>query len=672
MIKLIPKYQKPPSPLRRISNTDERSDHHLPVMPIKEDLSYNPIKDWAVNHKESYITQGPHTKLPDNKGQVKARSSAEKAQQLKKEEEALNTVNAVSQFLRPSTYVSFTRGNWNLDRTPEEEVAATAFDVLSPFLLSKGTQLISKGFKQASRNYGNMSGVIRVPKESIHKAIATQEQRANLLLNSNVNTQERIPITTDKTISIPNNLTERLNTTYYPRYRNEGAGGKRGMVFNQESYNQDKEVLNLLKEQDELSNKVFGWGSKESQEIQRITDVAIARDKANGIDINNQGYNIGFTNDEIKEIERLGQQEQINNASKKDRIIQINERLRDLEHNPRFYQEAEEAPNFIGKDWNETIEYANEHPEYIIDTWKGRNKKTFSNIFYREAPTTVKTQQDMDNYLKWYEGDVYPRIINASSDIGEFKNMEQLKSSFDNLVLKIVDIPKTDLGGWANKDEVKVIANEFGMDSSTFIHELHHYLRTKLENPIFRKSSGKQQPTDISLAIARGTEDIKGTGYTNKEANILDDAYEFLQEYIDKTGLSSIREKGATNTELRYNIAKAYAKNGIPARGKELDKVIDNLSDEELFNFMFRTNNQGVSQPMNGYMKNFMDNQYTKFEREDVILPNGNTHYQTPITLKYMKEKLPAIRKALKYVGGVAPIVIGTEAAFTNNQRREK
>lgn len=80
--------------------------------------------------------------------------------------------------------------------------------------------------------------------------------------------------------------------------------------------------------------------------------------------------------------------------------------------------------------------------------------------------------------------------------------------------------------------------------------------------------------------------------YTEKVKQLLDDAYIFDDDFLSKhPNLVPLAEKGATNTQLQYYLAKKYN-----AFDKEsLNRTIVNLSDDDILYYLWQTNGYGKS-----------------------------------------------------------------------------
>lgn len=122
--------------------------------------------------------------------------------------------------------------------------------------------------------------------------------------------------------------------------------------------------------------------------------------------------------------------------------------------------------------------------------------------------------------------------------------------------------------------------------------------------------------------------------YKRSAQTLLDNAYTFTEDYLQKHPIHETLEKGATNREMRYAIWKAAGK----PNPDKLDEIIDNMSDDDIIYQLTQTN---------GYSKDWHRN----------ILEQGMDR----------KKVADAIRKSLKYVPAIIPAV-GVATNITNEE----
>lgn len=229
--------------------------------------------------------------------------------------------------------------------------------------------------------------------------------------------------------------------------------------------------------------------------------------------------------------------------------------------------------------------------------------------------------------IKFVEEDVDPRVRNMYLD--DLRLYEPSIHKEDYPIAKIIRTKEDiDVGGWANRREpdIKIVENNLdkfngGIDE-IYIHEMAHkgqYKRGKLSD-----NNGQLNPYDENIRDL-----FNGHGYTDRAVRFLERAYQFTDDYLKNStnksfGINPILEKGASNREMRYYISK---QNNL-ATGKELDEIIDNISDEELMLILNGTN---------GYTRNFA-------EKILENVKNGES----------LSANMQRIRSALKYVPSIA------------------
>ena len=133
---------------------------------------------------------------------------------------------------------------------------------------------------------------------------------------------------------------------------------------------------------------------------------------------------------------------------------------------------------------------------------------------------------------------------------------------------------------------------------------------------------------------------IETSNYTKDEINNLMNAYNFTDEYrfnvLKNDARSELAEKAATNTQLQYHLYNKYGVKSID----ELNKVIDNLTDDDLLYDLMQTNGYGV---------NFV---------KDIAT----------LSPQVKKERVEAIRQALKYVPATIGVTTGLSLLSNNDQ----
>lgn len=251
--------------------------------------------------------------------------------------------------------------------------------------------------------------------------------------------------------------------------------------------------------------------------------------------------------------------------------------------------------------------------------------------------------KDQLHILDLVRKDVAPRLRNALSDEGYLMTIDEknlVNNGVADKVTYFVDGPdfgKTLARAYGSK-KIGIPINRIpktGFKDFTLpidevvVHELEHIQRSALQDEaassrLIDRGMLKQRSKDTVGQI------IESKTYTPEEANLLDDAYTFTDEYLSNTNdkyLSPIKEKGATNRQLRSKIIR---ETGLV--GDELDSYIDNMPDEALIKKL---------ENINGYSEDF----FKQFLEENEITPGSKE-----VSKAKVKEKADKIRKALKYV----------------------
>lgn len=237
--------------------------------------------------------------------------------------------------------------------------------------------------------------------------------------------------------------------------------------------------------------------------------------------------------------------------------------------------------------------------------------------------------------------DARSRLISALSDEGYIMTNSE-KELVRNLALDeikfFVDEPSKDsgiLGSSYTKDYKIGIPmdeiQEYGFSNyripmdEIITHEIEHSQRNILRDEASSSRLRDRGKIEQRSKIIRNQLD-ESKIYTNKESKLLDDAYNFSDDYLDThEKISPIREKGATNRQFREQLIR---ETGLI--GDELDAYIDKMSDIELIERLKK---------INGYSRDFYNDFINKYKLEDDPIPDN-----------IIEGKANAIRKALKYV----------------------
>lgn len=278
--------------------------------------------------------------------------------------------------------------------------------------------------------------------------------------------------------------------------------------------------------------------------------------------------------------------------------------------------------------------FLSQHPELVTTV------SSPTESYFIKAPHFGEDYTDvLRNYVNWHQQDVVPRLTRSATDVGDlawFRGGLFSDPLLDGIQTRFVNLPANKYYGWSEKDGVTVLVGAKDMPE-TIAHEFHHSYRDVLgdKNGFNRHAWSRQDLTGtwkdayesnlVKNHFKKGNYWVE-SGYTNKEASALDDAYEFTDDYILDNDISPLFEKGATNAELRYS----YSDNGR-LHGKELDDVIDGLS---------WTNLTTRLQNINGYGNNFVKNLNSKMRGMSVEERR-----------KFKVATLAKIKHAMKYVG---------------------
>lgn len=237
-----------------------------------------------------------------------------------------------------------------------------------------------------------------------------------------------------------------------------------------------------------------------------------------------------------------------------------------------------------------------------------------------------------DAYLlrNFYENDVKPRLINQlqSSGIDVTPNMRNMMG--DNLVttrkIGVADFGiGNPWGGYSYGSNDLMLNSRFVEDplrrQMTLSHEIHHSGRKELaelmpDNKVIAQGnpySGQPLPNLY-----------RNSGYTQQEAELLDQAYRFSDNYLKAhPGVSPLDEKAATNSEIRLRLHKMSG----GKTGKALSRYIDQLPEDQL---------------------------------RSVFADNYANSYAKDFSKQFNNESIANIRQALKRVAAVTPLVIPT------------
>lgn len=252
-----------------------------------------------------------------------------------------------------------------------------------------------------------------------------------------------------------------------------------------------------------------------------------------------------------------------------------------------------------------------------------------------------------EDLVRSFTKDISSRLRGSISDEGRLMTREQKNISDQSVLdtqLKIgepVD-NKSNVVANAYADRIEIPQNKL-METIRYlrdnlaIHEGEHVQRAAIENSDIGTNRFIENVYENMDPVTQKVMDAYYNGssraYSSKEGALLNDAYTFSDSFLkelsdDGIEINEMKEKGATNREIRYQIMKDS--NGLI--GNELDTYIDNIPDEKILEYVKNSN---------GYGRDF----YNGFKDKDI------------------KVKAKQIREALKYVAMAE--MAGNEDVYT-------
>lgn len=197
-----------------------------------------------------------------------------------------------------------------------------------------------------------------------------------------------------------------------------------------------------------------------------------------------------------------------------------------------------------------------------------------------------------------------------------------------------------DYGGYANDEKIVMVRGTGMNPDDVLAHEGAHWDQSNVYHDLPFDGMRKMSDAENTVTILQESMSNKPVDrkYKRSAQTLLDNAYTFTEDFLQKHSIYETLEKGATNREMRYAIWKAAGK----PNPDKLDEIIDNMSDDDIIYQLTQTN---------GYSKDWHKN----------ILESGTDR----------KKVADAIRKALKYVPAAMPAV-GVVSAAVNSTEKEK
>lgn len=300
-------------------------------------------------------------------------------------------------------------------------------------------------------------------------------------------------------------------------------------------------------------------------------------------------------------------------------------------NNPPFFSQLDDIQNFL-KDKSSSE----------IREWLDSNPALASRIIMSKASTTPvfgnnkSLQSQLNDVLEFYKNDVYPRIVKADgeAEINSLVKPDLLTSTpgLDNVEVTQLNLNHPRIAGFAHGSKQYVLGNRSDI-LNTIAHETRHNLGDWMRQRY--------------RYLRTGARDI--LGYTRRENDALNSAYSFDHHFISShPDMVQIKEKAATNTELRYALSDLFSKKvGHKVYGKELDNMIYNMETDDLLSQL---------ENINGYGQSFVKR----------IQEGSTDEWQTWLRKAKAADN---IKYALKYVGGYGvPITIGGKSLYNLRQ----
>lgn len=178
-------------------------------------------------------------------------------------------------------------------------------------------------------------------------------------------------------------------------------------------------------------------------------------------------------------------------------------------------------------------------------------------------------------------------------------------------------------GGYANKKRIVLTRGTKLPADQALVHEGTHIDQFNIDEQLVPTTEHRFHDIDGHILVAE---------YPVPELeNILNRAYTFTDDFLERhPDVHEMFEAGASNREMRYLLWKEHGK----PNAEELDKIIDNMSDDDIRYLLTQANS---------YTRNF-----NKFITEDAAQSGLDPHYY-----------VEAIKQALKYVPALAaPMMI--------------
>ncbi len=214
-------------------------------------------------------------------------------------------------------------------------------------------------------------------------------------------------------------------------------------------------------------------------------------------------------------------------------------------------------------------------------------KKAFQMI---DKPLSYVDMSAFNDGVEFIKKDVIPRIKKLQNIDVNISPSANNPKYFDD-----IDDVMSNMGGYYRPytQEIRINPNSNMDRRSVAIHEIRHNLQYNA-NAIKNRNSKKELNEHINNFLNNKPIDYTNIpdvyGYTDNQQNILNDAYDVINESkLTIKESKDIAEKGATNTEFRGLISKLH-NNAI---GEQLDDIIKYYDDVKLLELLSKINGYG-------------------------------------------------------------------------------
>lgn len=220
-------------------------------------------------------------------------------------------------------------------------------------------------------------------------------------------------------------------------------------------------------------------------------------------------------------------------------------------------------------------------------TFSTKQQSVFKNSLHEgrlDFQPNINEWEEAQNIRKFWNGITMPKYKKSQNDIVAGTPLYPT-GNFYFLQKDDPKITKGALGHSNGKDayiyEVDNYNKSIPLDE-VVVHEGIHNFRDQFDLPQITVKDGEK------IVIPQHND----SKYTEQAKQLLDDAYVFDDDFLSKhPNLTPLAEKGATNTQLQYYLAKKY--NAFEE--ESLNRNINNLSDDDILYYLWQTNGYGRS-----------------------------------------------------------------------------